>query len=187
MKKTVITLITVIGILLLTGLVFYTSSNIKDIKKNFDGTDSTTMTIPESTTTTKKTRTTTTTKLAEINVESLLKNVKREKGKVNIYFFYGDGCPHCELEHEVFAEIKDEYGKYYNLYEFEIWYNNDNRTLAHLFAKSMNIELTGIPFTVIGEQYMTGFGSESKRTLIEKIKEEKDKGYDLYFDVIKEQ
>lgn len=187
MKKKVITIIIVIVVLLVTGLIFYGTSKINDIKRSFDDAHSSTLTIPKSTTTTKRTRTTTTTKAREIDVESLLKDVKREKGKVNIYFFYGEGCPHCELEHKVFAEIKDKYGKYYNLYEFEIWYNNENRALGHLFAKSMNTELSGVPFTVIGNQYMTGFGSESKNTLIEKIEEEKDKGYDLYFDVIKKQ
>lgn len=132
------------------------------------------------------TTTTTTKKTPSINVDNLLKNVKREKGKVNIYLFYGNGCPHCKLEHEVLDEIKDEYGKYYNLYEFDIWNNKDYYELAHIFAENMNFELRGVPFTVIGEQYMSGFGSESKDILINKIKEEKDKGYDVYFDKIKE-
>lgn len=134
-------------------------------------------TVPESTTTTKT---------FSINISDLLKNVKRKKGKVNVYLFYGEGCPHCKLEHEVLDEIKNEYGMYYNLYEFEIWYNKDNYELANVFAGAMNTKLRGVPFTVIGEQTMTGFGSESKEILINKIMEEKDKGYDVYFDKLKE-
>lgn len=187
MKKTVTTIIVIIIVLLLVSLIFCGSSNINNIRKRFNDATSTSMTIPESTTAFKKTTTIkTTTKYVEVDVDSLLKNVKRENGKVNIYFFYGRGCPHCELEHEVFNEIKNEYGKYYNLYEFEIWYNNENRSLAHIFAENMNTELKGVPFTVIGDEYISGFGSETKNVLTEKIESQKNKKYDVYFDKIKE-
>lgn len=165
-----------------------TSKNSKTSKKTNSTSKKTNSTIASTNNddSFSSTTTTTTKKTPSINVDNLLKNVKREKGKVNIYLFYGNGCPHCKLEHEVLDEIKDEYGKYYNLYEFDIWNNKDYYELAHIFAENMNFELRGVPFTVIGEQYMSGFGSESKDILINKIKEEKDKGYDVYFDKIKE-
>ena len=184
MKKTVKTIIIIVMILLLTGSIYYVASNINVLKDKFDDFTITTTTTKKTTTTT--TSTTTTTKYVEIDVDSMLKDVKREKGKVNIYFFYGKGCPHCEHEHEALAEIKKEYGDFYNLYEFEIWYNEANRSLAHIFAEKLNIELKGVPFTEIGEQYMSGFGDESKQVLIQNIESEKDKGYDIYFDEIKE-
>ncbi len=189
MKKTIITITAVIIVFILTIIVYHVASNINVYRGGFDSF------LPTEATTQKKTNTTppntttnmTTTKYASIDVDMVLKNVKKEDGKVNIYFFYGDGCPHCEKEHQAFAEIKDEYGKYYNLYEFEIWYNKTNNSLAHIFAENMNVELKGVPFTVIGEKNIRGFGEGTKQLLIEYIKEEKDKDFDLYFDKIKEQ
>lgn len=211
MKKKVIIITVAAIVLILIGLIFYFSSNKNTVERNHNKSTTTTTTTTTTSKTSKKTNstskktnstiastnkndslfssttTTTTKKTPSINVDNLLKNVKREKGKVNIYLFYGNGCPRCKLEHEVLDEIKDEYGKYYNLYEFDIWNNKDYYELAHIFAENMNFELRGVPFTVIGEQYMSGFGSESKDILINKIREEKDKGYDVYFDRIKEQ
>ena len=43
-------------------------------------------------------------------------NEEVEEGKVNIYFFFGDGCPHCAKEERFFNDLKKEYGDYYNLY-----------------------------------------------------------------------
>ena len=189
MKKNIITIVIVIIVFLLTILIYHISSNINVYRSELDSllpTESVTQRRTNKTTL-KTTTTMTTTKYASIDVDSVLKNVKTEKGKVNIYFFYGEGCPHCEKEHQAFAEIKDEYGKYYNLYEFEIWYNKTNNSLAHIFAENMNVELKGVPFTVIGEKNIRGFGESTKQLLIEYINEEKDKGYDLYFDKIKEQ
>lgn len=189
MKKTVITIIAIVVALMLTFTIYYLASNNNVLKDNERSNTSTTTSsdYKDDEKTTTKATTTSTTKRPNINVNSLLKNVKREKGKVNIYFFYGDGCPRCELEHKAFKEIKSKYGKYYNLYEFEIWYDKTNNILAHIFAENMNFDLTGVPFTVIGRKYIDGFGTNSKEELIRTIESEKDSGYDLYFDVIKKQ
>lgn len=62
-----------------------------------------------------------------------LANIVKEDNKVNIYFFWGKGCPHCEQEHEFFENIKEKYGDYYNLYTFETWYNEENAKLNLYF------------------------------------------------------
>ena len=31
------------------------------------------------------------------------------KEKVNLYLFWGDGCPHCEAEQEFLTEIEEEF------------------------------------------------------------------------------
>ena len=52
--------------------------------------------------------------------------------KVNIYFFHGDGCPHCEAEMKFFDNLEEEYKSKYNLYKFETWYNENNVKLKKL-------------------------------------------------------
>lgn len=116
-----------------------------------------------------------------------LDNVVREKNKVNIYLFWGDGCPHCKKEKEFFQSIKTKYGKYYNLYTFEVWYNEENLNILNAFASSMGEKVTGVPYTIIGSKTFKGFNDidDYKQSIIKTIEEEKDKNYDVYFDKIK--
>ena len=38
-----------------------------------------------------------------------------DNNQVNLYFFHGDGCPHCEDAATWFEEIEDEYGEYFRI------------------------------------------------------------------------
>jgi len=44
----------------------------------------------------------------------------KEKEKINVYVFYGDGCPHCHNAFNFFESIEKEYGKYFDLVEYEV-------------------------------------------------------------------
>lgn len=121
----------------------------------------------------------------EIKID--LPDVKKEKGKVNIYFFWGDGCPHCEHEQEFFDSIEKEYGDLYNLYKFETWNNRYNANMMKVFSKEMGDgEKGGVPYTIIGSKTFRGFGSSSENKFKEAIEEEASKDFDIYIDVIKD-
>ena len=113
--------------------------------------------------------------------------IAREDGKVNIYFFWGDGCHVCENTFAFFDEIEDEYSKYYNLYTFETWYNEENEELLYTFAQAVDKEVRGVPFIIIGEEVFPGFNEESKEKIIDAILNQYNDSYDVYFDIIKNQ
>ncbi len=115
-----------------------------------------------------------------------LDNVIREDNKVNIYFFWGDGCPHCEEEFKFFKSIESEYSKYYNLYDFETWFNEDNVKILEVFSKAKGDKVKGVPYTIIGEQSFSGFNDSSKEKFLKAIKDQYQNSYDIYFDKIKE-
>ena len=117
-------------------------------------------------------------------VDVNLDNITKEEGKVNIYFFWGDGCPHCESEFAFFDSIESEYGDYYNLYTFETWKNEKNAELLKTFSDAMEVESRGVPYTIIGEEVFTGFSESMESEFINAIVEEKDKSFDVYFDKI---
>lgn len=119
--------------------------------------------------------------LKEVNLD----NVVREGNKVNIYFFWGNGCPHCAKEFEFFESIKEKYGEYYNLYTFETWHNEENKKLLYTFATNMNDKVTGVPYTIIGNKTFSGFGEKSKENFINAIENQYKNSYDVYFDKIK--
>ncbi len=114
-----------------------------------------------------------------------LENVVRNDNKVNIYFFWGNGCPHCAEEFAFFESIKEKYEGYYNLYTFEVWYNEKNAELLNIFAENMNDKVTGIPYTIIGNKSFTGFSEKNKDEIINSIVEQHKNSYDVYFDKIK--
>lgn len=114
-----------------------------------------------------------------------LENVVREDNKVNIYFFWGDGCPHCEEEFKFFESIKEEYGKKYNLYTFETWYDEKNINLFYAFAENIGDIVTGVPYTIIGNKTFVGFSKKHEKDFISAIENQYKNSYDVYFDKIK--
>ncbi len=114
-----------------------------------------------------------------------LSNVTKEKGKVNVYFFYGQGCPHCAKEHEFWQSIEEEYGDMYNIYTFETWYNEDNNRLMKVFGEAMGDTVKGVPYTVVGEKGFIGFAESQGNNIIAAIKEYHHQDFDVYLDKIK--
>ncbi len=74
---------------------------------------------------------------------------------VPVYFFWGDGCPHCEDEWELLRSIEDRYAM--AVHDFEIWNNRDNARLLGSVAEVLGARVRGVPFTVIGDEVFMGF------------------------------
>ncbi len=89
-------------------------------------------------------------------VSEILK--EEEENKINIYFFYGDGCPHCKKEEQFLNDLMEKYGEYINIYRYETWYNSDNKKKM-LDCKEILNEQNGasVPFTIIGSEKYSGY------------------------------
>ncbi len=97
---------------------------------------------------------------------------KVDKEKINLYFFRMDGCPHCAEEEKWLENIKDKYGDYLNIYDYEIKNSNKNREYYYNVKKVLNDEITkSVPYTVIGETYFVGFSETVSEQIENKIKE----------------
>lgn len=114
-----------------------------------------------------------------------LDNVIKEDGKVNLYLFWGDGCPHCAEEKKFLKSIENEYGDLFNIYEFEVWHNEENEKIMKEFGMAMEDTLTGVPYTIIGKESIKGFNDSKKEQILNAIINESKSNYDIYFDVIK--
>ena len=122
----------------------------------------------------------------EISTQEInLNNVTYNENKVNIYFFWGSTCPHCKEEFAFFDEIKETYGKYYNLYTYEVWENPNNAEIMNKFAEVLGEEVTGVPYTIIGDKSFKGFGESSKEEIMNAIKNNHQNSSDIYFNKIK--
>lgn len=107
------------------------------------------------------------------------------KGKINIYLFRGEGCPHCQEAEEFFDNIKSEYGKYYNLVDYETWYDTDNADLMKKVAKKLDEEVSGVPYIIIGKKTWNGYAESYNDEIKNTIKKEynSSKRYDVIKDV----
>lgn len=89
----------------------------------------------------------------------LVKPAFAQEKKVNIYFFWGEGCPHCAHEKPFLEKLEKKYPEV-KVYDFETWGNSENRKLLIEVGKKLKTSVSGVPFTVIGEKHFTGWLSE---------------------------
>ena len=92
--------------------------------------------------------------------------------KVNVFIFWGDGCPHCKKEFEYLEKISKRYSSYFDVYGFETWFNEDNSNIMNKFKELNKDESSGIPYTIIGDKIFHGFASEMQDELLDAIIEE---------------
>lgn len=100
------------------------------------------------------------------NKMASITNTEIEDGKINFYLFKGEGCPHCADEEKWLQDIKKEYKDYVNFYEFEVWYDENNSKMMEKAKEIFDFSGPGVPFTVIGDKYYSGF-SDSIGTMME--------------------
>jgi thiol-disulfide isomerase/thioredoxin len=75
---------------------------------------------------------------------------------VPLTLFYGEGCPHCEAEMEYLDELVNTDGQA-QVEELEVYYDRDNNELMRQVAAELGVEVGGVPFLVVGDDYLVGF------------------------------
>lgn len=108
-----------------------------------------------------------------------------ESKEVKVYFFRGEGCPHCEEAEEWFKTIEEEYGSYFEVVDYETWYNQENAELMQKVASARGEEANGVPYIIVGNQSWNGFAQEYAPEIIAKIQEEFEKDVNDRYDIIK--
>jgi len=77
----------------------------------------------------------------------------------NIYFFWGEGCPHCAAAHPVLEGLAEENPRI-GFYEFEVYNHPENVDLFMGFGEAFNMEPRGVPTIFIGDRYWVGYSEE---------------------------
>lgn len=98
------------------------------------------------------------------------------ENEINIYFFWGDGCPHCAKEEVFLEKIKEKYPQV-KVRDFEVWKNKENRKIFEKFDEKLKAGAGGrVPFTVIGDRFFHGYAGDSvtgkviEETLIQSLR-----------------
>ncbi|NCU37573.1 hypothetical protein EOL96_00715 [Candidatus Saccharibacteria bacterium] len=84
---------------------------------------------------------------------------------VNIYMFWGEGCPHCASAKQVLDPYADS-RSYVTFLKYEVYYNIDSQKKMRAVGEALNVDASGVPFIIVGDTPYIGFsntiGSEIK-------------------------
>ena len=89
--------------------------------------------------------------------------------EVNVYFFRGEGCPHCEEAEQWFQSIEEEYGSYFKIVDYETWYNEENAKLMEKVADIRGEEASGVPYIIVGDKSWNGFTKDYGDEILSQI------------------
>ncbi len=88
--------------------------------------------------------------------------------KVIIYFFWGDGCPHCADEKPFLERLKQQYPVEVRAYE--VWNVPENQSIFIKMAAAHGFEPGGVPTTFIGERHWVGYSDRIGREIEAAVK-----------------
>lgn len=86
---------------------------------------------------------------------------------VYVYFFWGDGCPHCAEAEPFLQDLSQSYPNI-QIDSFEVWNDAENQALFQQMASVKGFEPRYVPTIFIGDWYWVGF-NDSIREEIEMV------------------
>ncbi len=98
----------------------------------------------------------------------LVSSAQAEVGGINIYLFHRDDCPHCHEEQEFLEGLKED-NPNINIIKNEVIKSKEGQEMYVKTVERLNVERSGVPLLVIGDEYIVGFKNEKTTGL--KIKE----------------
>lgn len=110
--------------------------------------------------------------------------------EVSVYFFRGQGCPHCEEAEEWFKSIEEEHGSKFKIVDYETWYNEDNKEMFRKVLKARkeyvsDEESLGVPYIVVGNKSWNGFAENYSSEILDAINSEYAKADKDRYDIMK--
>jgi len=79
--------------------------------------------------------------------------------KVEMYFFYGQGCPHCAAAEPFIEELEQKYPEL-EVHRYEVYFNEENRQLFQKIAIAYGEEIKGVPTFFIDKKVIVGYSQE---------------------------
>ena len=82
-----------------------------------------------------------------------------EQAPAVLYFFWGEGCPHCAAAKPVLADLEARYPAL-EVRDYEVYSSPENRALFVAMAESQGFEASGVPTFVLGDRHWVGFSPD---------------------------
>jgi len=75
---------------------------------------------------------------------------------VDLYFFYGDGCPHCAKE-EIFLSALEKSDPDLIVHRYEVWRDQEGQAILKKLVQASNLKGSAVPMTIVGQQLVYGY------------------------------
>jgi len=85
---------------------------------------------------------------------------------VKLYLFHSESCPHCASERKFLNEIKDDYPNV-EFVEYEVTMVEENMNLLKDVKEALEDYNNYVPYTVIGENSLSGFNENTKASILQ--------------------
>lgn len=79
--------------------------------------------------------------------------------RVDVYLFWGDGCPHCEREIDLLKRLEEREPRL-RVHYLEVWRNAGNLKAYVAVAKRLALDDPGVPLTLVGDAAMVGYDAD---------------------------
>lgn len=90
---------------------------------------------------------------------------------VDLYFFEGQGCPHCARMKSFLDGLKADYPNL-TVKDFEVYFNKENQDLFGRMAAAYGSDAEGVPTLFIGEEVIKGEAYETLKNAVIKCSAE---------------
>lgn len=87
-----------------------------------------------------------------------------------VYFFWGDGCPHCAKE-KPFLEELDRKHEDLEVKMYEVYNSKENQVLYQNTAEKYGTSARGVPGTFIGNEHWVGYSKSIGNEMEDKIEQ----------------
>lgn len=85
--------------------------------------------------------------------------IAQTNDRIPLYFFWSKGCSHCAKEKVFLEKLGQKYPQLI-IKDFEISSSQENIRLLQKAGKKFKADVSGVPFTAVGENYVIGFLDE---------------------------
>ena len=107
--------------------------------------------------------------LKEEEIDHDFSNYKETDDQAIIYLFRGKGCAYCKKFLTYLNSIVDDYGKYFKVVSYEVWYDTDNNELLQKIGEARDEKISGVPYILIGDKSWSGYASSLDDEIIDAI------------------
>ncbi len=90
---------------------------------------------------------------------------------IDLYFFEGQGCPHCAKMKSYLEGLKNDYPDL-KVYDFEVYFNAENQALFRKMAEAYGTDTSGVPTIFIDNEVIVGENFEKVKNAVERCSKE---------------
>lgn len=105
-------------------------------------------------------------------VESIdvdLSTIPLDENKLDIIYFWGDGCPFCDQMIDFLDSIMEDHSEDINLIKYEVWYDLENEALMMGLNQEYGLNINSVPLVFIGDEHFLGFNQEISENILNHI------------------